>query len=86
MQYSDWTSKHVGAIGVGNFVIPVWYLSAIGLATIAYYAAFRRHDKLDYEGGIYRNTDSQIQGDENTVALASVQVFGEEDSDSVPAP
>ena len=25
MQYSDWTSNHVGAIDVGNFVIPVWY-------------------------------------------------------------
>ena len=49
MQYSDWTSKHIGAIDVGNFVIPVWYLLAIGLATVAYYAAFRRHDKWDYE-------------------------------------
>ena len=49
MQYSDWTSKHIGAINAGNFVIPVWYLFAIGLASVAYYAAFRRHDKWDYE-------------------------------------
>ena len=49
MQYSDWTSKHIGAINAGNFVIPVWYLFALGLASVAYYAAFRRHDKWDYE-------------------------------------
>jgi len=49
MQYSDWTSKHIGAINAGNFVIPVWYLFAIGLASVAYYVAFRRHDKWDSE-------------------------------------
>jgi hypothetical protein len=45
MQYSDWTSMHIGAIDVGNFVVPIWYLFAIGLATVAYYGAFRKHDK-----------------------------------------
>jgi hypothetical protein len=27
MQYSDWTSMHIGAINVGNFVVPIWYVS-----------------------------------------------------------
>jgi hypothetical protein len=49
MQYSDWTSMHIGAIDVGSFVVPIWYLFAIGLATVAYYAAFRKHDKWVYE-------------------------------------
>lgn len=49
MHYSDWTSKHIGAIDAGDFVIPVWYLLAIGLATVGYYAAFRRHDEWEYE-------------------------------------
>jgi hypothetical protein len=48
MQYSDWTSMHIGAIDIGSFVVPVWYLFAIGLATIGYYVAFRRHDKTSY--------------------------------------
>jgi hypothetical protein len=46
MQYSDWTSIHLGAIDVGTFVIPNWYLVALALATLAYYAAFRKHDRL----------------------------------------
>lgn len=46
MQFSDWTSMHLGAIDVGSFVIPNWYLVAIALATLAYYGAFRKHDRL----------------------------------------
>ena len=46
MQYSDWTSMHIGAINVGNFVMPIWYVFAIGLAAVAYYAAFRKHDMV----------------------------------------
>jgi hypothetical protein len=42
MQSSDWTSVHLGAINVGTFVIPVWYLVAIALASAAYYAGFRK--------------------------------------------
>lgn len=49
MQYSDWTSMHLGAINIGNFVIPIWYVFAIGAATVAYYAAFRMHDKYSQE-------------------------------------
>ena len=46
MQLSDWTSMHLGALDVGgNFVIPYWYLIAIAGATVAYYVAFRKHDK-----------------------------------------
>jgi hypothetical protein len=46
MQFSDWTSMHLGALDVGgNFVIPYWYLIAIAGATVAYYLAFRKHDK-----------------------------------------
>jgi len=46
MQLSDWTSMHLGALDVGgNFVIPYWYLIAIAAATVAYYVAFRKHDK-----------------------------------------
>ena len=45
MQFSDWTSMHLGALDVGgNFVIPYWYLIAIAAATVAYYVAFRKHD------------------------------------------
>src|SRR5919205_3156436 len=44
MQASDWTSMHLGAIDLGSFVIPGWYLVAIAIATLAYYAAFRKHD------------------------------------------
>jgi hypothetical protein len=46
MQASDWTSMHLGYIDLGSFVLPGWYLLALGLATLAYYGAFRRHDKL----------------------------------------
>lgn len=46
MQFSDWTSLHLGAIDVGTFVIPNWYFVGIGLATLAFYGAFRKHDKL----------------------------------------
>ena len=42
MQSSDWTSMHLGAINVGPFVIPVWYLIAIALAAAAYYGGFRK--------------------------------------------
>ncbi len=46
MQASDWTSKHMGYIDFGSFVLPGWYLVALGLATIGYYGAFRKHDRL----------------------------------------
>src|SRR5919108_853473 len=43
MQFSDWTSMHLGALEIGsNFVIPYWYLIAIAGATMAYYVAFRK--------------------------------------------
>jgi hypothetical protein len=46
MQFSDWTSMHFGSLNVGGyFVIPYWYLIAIAAATVAYYVAFRKHDK-----------------------------------------
>jgi hypothetical protein len=48
MQFSDWTSMHLGALDIGSiFVIPYWYLIAIAGATMAYYVAFRKHDKVD---------------------------------------
>jgi hypothetical protein len=44
MQFSDWTSMHLGALDIGsNFVIPYWYLIAIAGATVAYYVSFRNH-------------------------------------------
>jgi hypothetical protein len=46
MQFSDWTSMHLGALDLGSFVIPVWYIIAIILATGTYYIAFRKHNKL----------------------------------------
>lgn len=46
MQFSDWTSMHLGAIDLGSFVIPTWYIIALALATLAYYAAFRKHDQV----------------------------------------
>ncbi|HJS83445.1 MAG TPA: hypothetical protein VJ742_11500 [Nitrososphaera sp.] len=46
MQASDWTSMHLGYIDLGSFVFPGWYLLALALATLAYYGAFRRHDRL----------------------------------------
>lgn len=45
VQFSDWTSMHLGALEVGSFVIPYWYIIAIGLATSAYYIAFRNHSR-----------------------------------------
>jgi hypothetical protein len=46
MQASDWTSMHLGYVDLGSFVFPGWYLLALALATLAYYGAFRRHDRL----------------------------------------
>ena len=46
MQFSDWTSIHLGALNVGSFVIPYWYFIALALATVAYYAAFRQHNRI----------------------------------------
>ena len=46
MQSSDWTSMHLGYIDLGSFVFPGWYLLAVALATLAYYGAFRKHDRL----------------------------------------
>ena len=42
MQSTDWTSIHLGAINLGAFVIPNWYLIAIALAAAAYYGGFRK--------------------------------------------
>jgi hypothetical protein len=47
MQPTDWTSMHMGYINLGSFVLPVWYLVALALATAAYYGAFRKHDRID---------------------------------------
>src|SRR5215212_9611074 len=46
MQSSDWTSMHLGALDVGGFVIPMWYLVAIILAAGAYYIVFSKHDNV----------------------------------------
>lgn len=47
MQFSDWTSMHMGALNIaGALVIPGWYLLAIGISALAYYGAFRNHDRL----------------------------------------
>lgn len=46
MQATDWTSMHLGYIDLGPFVLPGWYLVALALATLAYYGAFRKHDRL----------------------------------------
>ena len=46
MQFSDWTSIHLGAINFGGFVIPNWYLVGIVLASTAYYIAFRGHNLM----------------------------------------
>jgi hypothetical protein len=40
MQFSDYTSMHLGALDLGSFII------AIVIATSAYFFAFRKHDKL----------------------------------------
>lgn len=44
MQHNDWTSMHLGAIDIGSFVIPNWYLVGIALAGIAYYIALRKYN------------------------------------------
>ena len=46
MQSSDWTSMHLGALDVGSFVVPTWYIVAIALAAGAYYIAFSKHDNV----------------------------------------
>ncbi len=46
MQASDWTSLHMGAIDLGVFVLPGWYLLVLAMATLAYYGAFRKHDSI----------------------------------------
>lgn len=46
MQFSDWTSMHMGAVDVGSFVIPVWYLVAVAIAMLAYYGGFHKHDRM----------------------------------------
>jgi hypothetical protein len=46
MQFSDWTSMHIGAIDLGSFVVPVWYIVAVAVAAAAYYGSFRKHDRL----------------------------------------
>ncbi|MCI0564817.1 MAG: hypothetical protein MN733_40640 [Nitrososphaera sp.] len=46
MQATDWTSIHLGYVDLGSFVLPGWYLVALALATLAYYGAFRKHDRL----------------------------------------
>lgn len=47
MQLSDWTSIHMGAIDLGSFVVPSWYLITLAIATLAYYGAFRKHNRID---------------------------------------
>src|SRR5687768_90258 len=46
MQFSDWTSMHMGAIDLGSFVVPIWYVVAIALVTLAYYGGFRKHNQM----------------------------------------
>jgi hypothetical protein len=46
MQFSDWTSMHLGVVDMGSFVMPGWYIVAIFAATCAYYVAFRKHDRV----------------------------------------
>ena len=46
MQFSDWTSMHLGAIDMGSFVIPNWYIVSLALITLLYYWAFRKHDRV----------------------------------------
>jgi hypothetical protein len=48
MQFSDWTSMHLGAIDIGSFVIPNWYIVALALVALAYYGAFRKHNLVVY--------------------------------------
>jgi hypothetical protein len=44
MQHTDRKSMQLGAIDIGSFVIPNWYLVGIALAAIAYCIAFRKHN------------------------------------------
>ena len=46
MQFSDWTSMHLGAIDTGSFVIPNWYIVSLALITLLYYWAFRKYDRV----------------------------------------
>lgn len=46
MQFSDWTSMHLGAIDTGSFVIPNWYIVSLALITLLYYWAFRKHNRV----------------------------------------
>ena len=46
MQFTDWTSMHLGAMEINGFVIPNWYLIAVALAAISYYIAFRGYNKI----------------------------------------
>ena len=46
MQFSDWTSMHLGAIDTGSFVIPNWYIVSLALIIVMYYWAFRKHDRV----------------------------------------
>lgn len=46
MQATDWTAMHLGYIDFGAFVLPGWYLLALAFATLLYYGAFRKHDRL----------------------------------------
>ena len=46
MQFSDWTSMHLGAIDTGSFVIPNWYIVSLVLIILLYYGAFRKHDEV----------------------------------------
>ena len=46
MQFSDWTSMHLGAIDTGSFVIPNWYIVSLVLIILLYYGAFRRHGEV----------------------------------------
>src|ERR687886_1388457 len=46
MQFTDWTSMHLGAMDIGSFVIPNWYIIALAIVTLAYYGAFRKHDQV----------------------------------------
>ena len=46
MQFSDWTSMHLGAIDTGSFVIPNWYIVSLALVIVMYYWAFRKHDRV----------------------------------------
>src|SRR5919199_810109 len=47
MQFTDWTSIHLGAIEINKLVIPNWYLIAVVLAAFAYYIAFRGYNKIE---------------------------------------